>query len=338
MQQRLGVPSLPPAIADLLLEREVLTIEDGHAYLSIDEVQLYGLDLPRNLEGVLIQRLARLEPAMQQRVKVASVLGRDLRTSEAIGTESADGPVPTWVFEHAMVQDVAYSTLAFDQRVALHQTVAEFLQRAAEPSPALLAYHWERAEQPLQAVRYLDQAGTAALRAGASLEAARNFSHALALAGEPSTDAMRAARARWYRSVGMALGALGELRSSEEALERTLAMVGRPYRHGTVAQLWSALSMWVFQLAWLASPRLTEAATPELRSAWQEATLAATALSQAHLVEHDGTGSVYVAFFAGFAATRTGPGAARTAGMRCFGTALQALNLRWLGRLFERRA
>ena len=75
--------------------------------------------------------------------------------------------------------------MLFSQRRQLHRAVAEWYERTyaedLEPFYPLLAHHWGRAEEPTQAVVYLEKAGENALHMGAYQEAVRFLSDAVAL-------------------------------------------------------------------------------------------------------------------------------------------------------------
>ena len=91
---RLEVPSLPPAVAQLLarqaeghplfteelawslVEQGALKIEDGQASLAMAEDELAAQSFPDSVQGVITSRIDRLPPDTQLILKVASVIGR----------------------------------------------------------------------------------------------------------------------------------------------------------------------------------------------------------------------------------------------------------------------
>lgn len=92
--QRLGVASLPPPVAQLILEKAeghpffseelayalrdtgVLVIENGRCTLAADAGELQDLGFPNTVQGVITSRIDSLAPAQQLTLKVASVIGR----------------------------------------------------------------------------------------------------------------------------------------------------------------------------------------------------------------------------------------------------------------------
>jgi predicted ATPase len=90
------------------------------------------------------------------------------------------GAIPRlrYTFRHALIRDVAYSTLLRDRRRQLHAQVAEALEHRpeqAESAPELLAQHYTLAGLNEPAVRHLLAAGKRALRTSAYREAASHL-------------------------------------------------------------------------------------------------------------------------------------------------------------------
>jgi len=78
-----------------------------------------------------------------------------------------------WSFRHALVRDAAYATLVDDDRRKAHKAAAEWLERAGEPDPGLLAWHFDAggegesaAEHYAIAVMQLVEAGAFAAAIG----------------------------------------------------------------------------------------------------------------------------------------------------------------------------
>jgi tetratricopeptide (TPR) repeat protein len=104
-------------------------------------------------------------------------------------------------FRHALTQEAAYTSMLKSQRRDLHQSVAEAIELVyADRLDALddvLAFHWERAESPSRARRYLFRAGQDAARRYAHPEALDLFGRALAMAeGAPPAETLAIYEAR----------------------------------------------------------------------------------------------------------------------------------------------
>ena len=89
-------------------------------------------------------------------------------------------------FHHALVADAAYESQLLEERPARHQAVARLLlERGVDggraPDPAVVAYHFEHADRPTEAiVHYLD-AAVSGQAAGAFAEVTANLGRAEAL-------------------------------------------------------------------------------------------------------------------------------------------------------------
>ncbi len=95
VSRRLGVVSLPPAVAALISQKAqgnpffseelahalrdtgVIRINDGHCELAPEAGDLRNVNLPDTVQGVITSRIDRLTPAQQLALKVASVIGRE---------------------------------------------------------------------------------------------------------------------------------------------------------------------------------------------------------------------------------------------------------------------
>lgn len=186
-----------------------------------------GLDIPDTVQGTVLSRLDRLPEAHKLTLKVASVIGRtfSLRLLQAVHPaapaqaelESAielagrrdfvrqerPGSDPVFIFKHNTTQEVAYGTLLFAQRKALHARVGEWYEVQYNDRPLaeltleaplaayypLLAYHWHQAEQHEREWIYAGLAGEQAAKKFANESAVRYYSRALDLA--PADDLPR---------------------------------------------------------------------------------------------------------------------------------------------------
>src|SRR5262249_58931529 len=74
-----------------------------------------------------------------------------------------DAPYATYFFKHALVRDVAYSTLLREPRRALHARIAETLEsqlaEISENQPELLARHCTEAGESEKGAAHLGKAG-----------------------------------------------------------------------------------------------------------------------------------------------------------------------------------
>jgi class 3 adenylate cyclase len=254
-----GNPFFSEELAYALRDAGLLRVENGECRLAPEAGDLRALRFPDTLEGVITSRIDRLTPSQQLAVKVASVIGRvfsfallrdvyplppdrdrlldDLRTLDQADLTPLESPEPelTYVFKHAIIQEVAYGLMLFAQRRELHRAVAQWYERAhaddLAPLYPLLAHHWSRAEDAAKTIAYASKAGEQALRRGASQEAVIFLEQVLALdarVGEGTGADDRLRRARWERQLGEAHLNLANVAESREHLERALTLLGSP--------------------------------------------------------------------------------------------------------------
>jgi class 3 adenylate cyclase len=235
---------IEPAVPDSDTQRRRCVIERDLARA--------GEMLPKTIHGVILTRVDGLPPERQLTLKVAAVIGRtfpysllrhalrkciplsddelgyhlDLLATEGLTPLFIPEPDRTYGFKHAITREVVYQTLLYDQRRTLHRTVAEVLEQ--EPAErirervGLLAYHWERADQPLRAARYLVRAGEQFRAAHANEEALAHYGRALELLSraEPTSvpTESQAYRLQALQGLGQVIGdggAMGSLADVE---------------------------------------------------------------------------------------------------------------------------
>ena len=214
---------------------------------------------PESVQGVVTNRIDRLQPAHQLTLKVSSVIGRlfpyrvlrdvfpiepekpqlprllgDLKDLDFTLVESED-PDFVYLFKHVIIRDVSYNMLLFSQRRQIHRSIAAWYERtqADDLSPyyPLLAHHWTLAEEEDKAIEALGRAAEQALRGGAYQEAVTFLLDAIRLdeqartrAGEPA-NVVRVAR--WEAQLGEAYLGLGRLIDCQKHTETALHLMGQ---------------------------------------------------------------------------------------------------------------
>ena len=219
-----GNPLFVQEIVRALVEGGAVTVEAGQARLGrpLEEVAI-----PDTIQGVVLSRLDRLDEPTKLTLKVAAVIGRTFSVPVLRGVHPAPPeeqelgrqlgqmerlsivriesrePYPSYLFHHAITQEVAYSTLLSAQRGALHRRVAEWYERAfadnLAPHYGLLAHHYERAGLEDRWVLYLGRMAEEAGRRYApdvAIEAYGRLRSVLErwAAGDPAERAGRVAR------------------------------------------------------------------------------------------------------------------------------------------------
>ncbi|MBN2549630.1 MAG: tetratricopeptide repeat protein [Anaerolineales bacterium] len=219
---RLGVGSLPPELGHILQkaqghpffveemvkelrERGALLVDAGQVVVASP---LEQVDLPDTVQGVVQARLDRLDERTRLTLKVASVLGRTfpfrllydihplrpglltlsaqlemLQKLDITPLENTD-PDLVYRFKHAIIQEVAYQSLAFAQRCQIHRSIAAWYEKNLGETNAdytILAHHCHYAGDRRGERRYARLAGERAAAQFANQEAVRYLSRALEL-------------------------------------------------------------------------------------------------------------------------------------------------------------
>lgn len=147
-------------VADEMV-RDIAARSEGNAFMAEELISACTDNVPHELAEILLSRVERLSPAVQQVVRLASVLGRrfahprvaaatdipdetlELALREAVAhhvlvTEDAY----TYAFRHALLREAVYGDLLPGERTRLHARVADALAGDTTPGAAAeLAHH-----------------------------------------------------------------------------------------------------------------------------------------------------------------------------------------------------
>ncbi len=173
--------------------------------------------LPARVDGVLEERLGRLEGALQQALEVASVEGEDFTAEVVARVQAADARtlirrlsgeldrrhrlvsaqgtrrleqqrLSLYRFMHNLLQTYLYNSLDGVERAYLHEDVGSALEElygeGADEIAVQLAWHFAEAGVAEKAIPYLQRAGEQAAARFANDEAVAYFSRALELTPE----------------------------------------------------------------------------------------------------------------------------------------------------------
>lgn len=197
-----GNPFFVEEVIRMLIDHGAL-VKSGDQWIVSPEV--VEVEIPDNLQGLLLARIDRLPDEAKRLLRIASVIGRrfSVRVLEQVMeegpmklisqlniTESSGlirllhvQPELEYLFRHALTQDAAYHSLLKQDRKHLHLAVAESLEslysEQTNELAATLADHFERAELRDKAVHYLRQAGDRARAAFANQEALDFYQRAI---------------------------------------------------------------------------------------------------------------------------------------------------------------
>jgi class 3 adenylate cyclase/tetratricopeptide (TPR) repeat protein len=201
VRARLAPRRKQASVADATL-RAIATRAGGNPFFAAELANYVGAgrseeDLPDTLRSLVLARIDQLRDSEKTTLSVASVIGNRFPASWVSGSYSAAvsrdqveahlealcraelttletmEPEPEYAFRHSTTREVAYDTLAFSTREALHQNVGEFIERnLADGDDAghldLLAYHFGHSASRTKQRIYFRRAGDAAQAAYAN--------------------------------------------------------------------------------------------------------------------------------------------------------------------------
>ena len=287
IQDLLGTAAVPRELEELIATRtdgnplfvEELTrslLESGDLARRSDGYVLTrpaeALSVPTSVQGVLLERVDRLNPALKTLLQSASVLGHvftypllgavaqtngdldrkllELEDLEFIYPASL-APEREYSFKHVLTQEAVYDTLLRSQRDAYHEKAGQALEalypERLEEFYERLAYHYTRTPNTGKALEYLELANRKAARAYAMTEAKSYFDQAMEL-----FEAMPATKATQHRRISLLVNQILvfyflnqvakylELLKQYEALandQEDLGLVGMFYKHLGQCQL-----------------------------------------------------------------------------------------------------
>jgi tetratricopeptide (TPR) repeat protein len=226
-----------------LIETARTLIESGQRLddaFSPEEVTL-----PDSVRSAVQARVGRLNPTARKVLEAAAVLGtifhfdavrltsgrQEDEVVEALEEMLARQLVVAhddgYGFRHELTREAIYLELSQQRRRLLHRRAGEALEGLRPADAAILARHFELADQPGRAARYALQAGQAALNLYARMEARQWGDRALALLERESstlrdlqavTDNLRA-RVEALNLRGLALRLVGDMAAYARDLE-----------------------------------------------------------------------------------------------------------------------
>jgi class 3 adenylate cyclase/tetratricopeptide (TPR) repeat protein len=200
-----GIPLFVEELTKAVLEAE----SEGDGRRIVTAVPSPGLAVPGSLHASLMARLDRLGPA-KELAQIGAAIGREfshallallVRKPEAELGSALDRliaagllfrqgvpPYARYLFKHALVQDVAYSSLLRSKRQQLHAEIAGLLESqfpdTVNSSPGLISHHYKSAGKFDRAIPYSIRAGDVAASRYASAEATVHYQAAFDMARE----------------------------------------------------------------------------------------------------------------------------------------------------------
>jgi len=223
-----GVPLFVEELTKMVLESGLLREREERYELR---GPLLPLAIPATLHDSLMARLDRLA-TVKALAQLGATLGREFAyellravspwdeatlrqglqqlVEAALLYQQGLPPQATYLFKHALIQEVAYQSLLRSTRQQYHQRIAQVLEAQfpdrAEMQPELVAYHYTEAGLAEQALGYWQRAGQHANDRSAYLEAVSHFTTGIALlTALPETPAHTQQALTLYLALGAAL-------------------------------------------------------------------------------------------------------------------------------------
>ncbi len=199
-----GVPFFIEELIKSLKDLNIIAIEDNRYRITKDIKEVV---IPATVQDVIMARVDSLPEGTKGLLQTISAVGREsgydlikrltdlaeqellshlsvLKDSELL-YERGIYPQSTYVFKHALTQEVAYNSLLLKRRKEIHEEIGEVIEALypdrLEEHHGLLAYHFERSASTGKAVKYLELANQKAAKLNAMEEAKAYFGNAMEL-------------------------------------------------------------------------------------------------------------------------------------------------------------
>ena len=240
-----GVPFYIEEILRMLIDKQIFVFDDGRwVFTSNEDMEL---EVPDNLQDLILTRFDRLEPVQRSILQTASVIGRQFNSGLLNGVmqfgkgkqleqalsslvdkafilpvaEQGDGG---YLFRHVLTSDAVYRTLLRQERNKLHGIVAETLEQfyadRLESQVEVLAGHYLRSIHLDKALHYHILAGSKSARDYANLQARKYFEEARDLLSKVDHSAEQAMEI--WTGLGDVLVFIGEYDNARECYQEAL--------------------------------------------------------------------------------------------------------------------
>jgi class 3 adenylate cyclase/predicted ATPase len=166
-----------------------------------------ALRIPGTVQGILAERIDRLSARQKELLRSLAVIGR--KSPNSLILEVASGikselelilgelesaqfiykelglTEHSYIFKHALTQEVAYNSLLIERRKLLHERVGQVLEARLDKQVgdelSQLAHHFSRSDNVGKAIEYLGRMGQQAIQRSAHAEAIRSLESAIRL-------------------------------------------------------------------------------------------------------------------------------------------------------------
>jgi class 3 adenylate cyclase/tetratricopeptide (TPR) repeat protein len=199
-----GIPFFIEELIKSLNDLKIIEREENRYRITRD---IREVTIPATIQDVIMARIDSLLEEIKGLLQTASAVGREfghyliqkvtgfaeqkllshlsaLKDSELI-YERGIYPQSTYIFKHALTQEVAYDSLLLKRRKEIHEQVGTAIEalypNRLEEHSELLAYHYARSTNTEKALQYLDLANQKTAKLNAMEEAKAYFDEAMEL-------------------------------------------------------------------------------------------------------------------------------------------------------------
>jgi class 3 adenylate cyclase/tetratricopeptide (TPR) repeat protein len=199
-----GIPFFIEEFMKSLTDLRIIERKDNTYRIAKD---IETVTIPATIQDVIMARVDSLPERAKGVLQTGSVVGREfshdlinrvmalpeqellshlsaLKDSEVL-YERGIYPQSTYIFKHALTQEVAYNSLLLKRRKQIHKEIGKAIEALypdrLEEHCELLAYHYARSASADNAVEYLDMANQKAAKLSAMEEAKAYFYEAMEL-------------------------------------------------------------------------------------------------------------------------------------------------------------
>jgi len=213
-----GIPFFIEELIKSLKDLKIIEREDNRYRIKKD---LSEVTIPATVQDVIMARVDSLPEGAKGLLQTVSAVGREfsfdllkrvtgisqeellshlsvLKDSELL-YERGIYPQSTYIFKHALTQEVTYNSLLLKRRKEIHGEIGKGIEALypdrLEEHHEMLAYHYGRSANTDKAIQYLDLANQKVIRLNAMEEAKAYFDEAMALLDTlPETEENRQRR------------------------------------------------------------------------------------------------------------------------------------------------
>jgi tetratricopeptide (TPR) repeat protein len=199
-----GIPFFIEEFVRSLRNLNIIERTDGRYSITKD---IKDVSIPSTVQDVIMARIDSLPEGMKSLLQTGSVIGREFSSdlikgvtglsefelhSQLSGLRDAEllyergiYPQSTFIFKHALTQEVAYNSLLQRKRKEIHESVGraieELYPERIEEYCDLLAYQYSHSDNKEKAVQYSDRANQKAAKVCSMQEAMAYFDQAMDL-------------------------------------------------------------------------------------------------------------------------------------------------------------